>query len=78
MTTPAEAAAVFHTPNGRTTVPIACNPTQGDADTSEGWSRYIAKLGCDGWELVSTESPSAHALELFFKRPMPSEGQHCP
>lgn len=71
---PGNAAAVFHAPEGRNTVPIESDATEGAADTSEAWSRFIAQLGRDGWELVSTESPSAHALALFFKRPVSSEG----
>jgi hypothetical protein len=44
------------------------------AFAAEGWPQLLARLGADGWELVSTTaSPMVvHEYYFYFKRPLPS------
>ena len=43
------------------------------AYSTQDWPRLLAKLGADGWELVSTTaSPmGVHEYYFYFKRPLP-------
>jgi hypothetical protein len=36
------------------------------------WARYLAKLGAEGWELVSAGGQVTGSAEFYFKRPAAS------
>ena len=67
---PIKSKAVFYKTDGKHTIDISPELTADD-DVRDAAATYIAKMGLDGWELVST-SDTIGALEIvfYFKRPL--------
>lgn len=67
---PIKSKAVFYKTDGKHTADISLELTDDD-DVRDAAATYIAKMGLDGWELVST-SDTIGALEIvfYFKRPL--------
>ncbi|MGB6679968.1 MAG: hypothetical protein WBF08_01415 [Candidatus Bathyarchaeia archaeon] len=67
---PVKAKAVFYKTDGKNTVDISPELTAAD-DVRDAAATYMAKMGLDGWELVSA-SDTIGALEIvfYFKRPL--------
>ncbi|WP_455368868.1 hypothetical protein [[Eubacterium] cellulosolvens] len=65
---PIKSKAVFYKTDGKHTVDVSQELTADD-DVRDAAASYIAKMGLDGWELVST-SDTIGALEIvfYFKR----------
>jgi hypothetical protein len=67
---PIKSKAVFYKTDGKNTIDISSELTA-DNDVRDAAATYIAKMGLDGWELVSA-SDTIGALEIvfYFKRPL--------
>ncbi|MFC1505516.1 hypothetical protein ACFLQ6_00435 [Thermoproteota archaeon] len=65
-----KAKAVFYKTGGKNTIDISSELTVAD-DVRDAAATYMAKMGLDGWELVSA-SDTIGALEIvfYFKRPL--------
>ena len=54
--------------------PITVEPAKGDRTAINAWTRVLAELGLEGWELVTAHpivALSTTTTEFFFKRPLP-------
>ena len=40
-----------------------------EGNVLHSWARYLAKLGAEGWELVSAGGQVTGSAEFYFKRP---------